>query len=419
MADKITKKEFNEFLDGFNKEPGEYTDQEMYEIGMKYKSLPTSEKRWSELVAILGPKDENGNLKSGETFRVWLKDKQIADGTLEKNPKLLSNKTIDDLEFEDFKEKTESIKRDLYIQQTKTRDTWNAYRRTLRDEARIQSIKDAIKESIGGLKGLPEARYDGGGKTDNEAILMFSDLHIGAKVDDFYNTYNVDEARRRVKKLVRDTISLCKRNGVKRLNFINLGDAIQGIIHVTARLEEEIDVVQQTMVASEIIADALNELQEAAPELIYRSCTDNHARVVADLKQHIEKENFGKLIDFYLKERLKGTKIRFEPNPLNEEIGMFELMNGKTVVFSHGHHDSVNQSMQSMVGATHKYIDYVLMGHYHNPKQKVFEGCNVIVNSSIVGPEQYAFSKRLFGKASQKLLIFEGSNFYNMDIYLN
>ena len=203
------------------------------------------------------------------------------------------------------------------------------------------------------------------------------------------------------------------------MHFINLGDAIQGIIHVTARLEEEVDVIQQVMIASEIIADALNELQEAAPEIIYRSCTDNHARVVADLKQHIEKENFGKLIDFYLKERLKGTKIKFESSPLNDEIGMFELMNGKTVVFSHGHHDSVNQSMQSMVGATHKFIDYVLMGHYHSSKQKVFEGCNVIVNSSIVGPEQYAFSKRLFGKASQKLLIFEGDNFYNMDIYLN
>ena len=54
MTDKITKKEFNEFLDGFNKEPGEYTDQEMYEIGMKYKLLPTSEKRWNELATILG-----------------------------------------------------------------------------------------------------------------------------------------------------------------------------------------------------------------------------------------------------------------------------------------------------------------------------------------------------------------------------
>ena len=419
MADKINKKEFNEFRDGFNKEPGEYTDQEMYEIGMKYKLLPTSEKRWNELVAILGVKDKDGNQKSGETFRIWLKDKQIAAGTLEKNPKVLSDKTIEDLEFNDFKEETEAIKRDLYIQQTKTRDTWNAYRRTLRDEARIQSIKETIKETASELKSLPEIKYEGKANGENEAILLFSDLHIGVKINDFYNTYDVNEARRRVKKLVKDTISLCQRNQVKKLHFINLGDAIQGIIHVTARLEEEVDVIQQVMIASEIIADALNELQEAAPEVIYRSCTDNHARVVADLKQYIEKENFGKLIDFYLKERLKGTKIKFESNPLNEEIGMFELMNGKTVVFSHGHHDSINQSMQSMVGATHKYIDYVLMGHYHSPKQKVFEGCNVIVNSSIVGPEQYAFSKRLFGKASQKLLIFEGDNFYNMDIYLN
>ena len=419
MADRITKKEFDEFLNGFDKEPGEYTDQEMYEIGMKYKSLPTSEKRWNELVAVLGAKDKDGNQKSGETFRIWLKDKQIAAGTLEKNPKVLSGKTVDELEFNDFKEETDAIKRDLYIQQTKTKDAWNAYRRTLRDEARIESMKESIREAVSELKELPKAEYEGKTQADNEAILMFSDLHIGAQVDDFYNTYNVSEARRRVDKLGKDTIALGKRNDVEKLNFLNLGDAIHGIIHVTARLEEELDVVQQVMIASEIIADALNELQEAAPEVIYRSCTDNHARVIADLKQHIEKENFGKLIDFYLKERLKGTKIRFEDSPLNEEIGMFELMNGKTVVFSHGHHDSVNQSLQSMVGATHKYIDYVLMGHYHSPKQKVFEGCNVIVNSSIIGPEQYAFSKRLFGKASQKLLVFEGDNLYNMDIYLN
>ena len=51
---------------------------------------------------------------------------------------------------------------------------------------------------------------------------------------------------------------------MKKLNFLNLGDDIQGIIHVTSRLEEEVDVIQQVMIASEISADALNKLQEAA-----------------------------------------------------------------------------------------------------------------------------------------------------------
>ena len=419
MADKITKAEFNKFLDSFDREPGEYTDQEMYEIGMKYKLLPTSEKRWGDLSSILGAKDKDGNPKSGETFRVWLKDKQMANGTLERNPRVLSGKAVDELEFDEFKEETDEIKRSLYIQQTKTRDVWNADRRTLRDEARIQNIKDSIASCVSCLKELPEVERPIRAEGENEAILMFSDLHIGVKIDDFYNKYDVEEARARVKRLVAETVELCKRNKVKRLNFLNLGDCIQGIIHVTARLEEEVDVIQQVMIASEIIADALNELTEAAPEVVYRSCTDNHSRVVADLKQHIEKESFGKLIDFYLKERLRGKPVAFEDSPLNDEIGMFELMNGKTVVFSHGHHDSVGKSLQNMVGATKKYVDYVLMGHFHSPKQSVVEGCNVIVNSSIVGPEQYAFSKRFFGKASQKLLVFEGDNLYNMDIYLN
>ena len=415
----MTKTEFIELLDGYNKDAGEFTEEEMYEIGCKYKELPVSEKDWSWLVSKLGPVDKDGNAKSGETFRIWIKSRQYADGSIKKNVQLLSGRTIEDLSFPEAEEKLAEEKRELYIQQTKTRDEHNAYRRTLRDEARIETLKDLIADSIKNLPPLSEiAPYIADSEDCAEAVLLLSDLHIGAQIDNFYNKYNLEIAKQRLDKLVDDTITYCQRNGVRRLNVVNLGDMIHGLIHISARLMEEMDVVEQVIQASELLSHALNKLQSAAPEVYYRSCLDNHSRCTANLKEHIEKENFGKLIDFYLKARLANTSIVFAEDNLDDNIGMFELFNGKKVVFAHGHQDSVNNSVQNYTAATKGYIDYVCLGHYHSSKAKTFQNSKVFVNGSIVGTDDYAMSHRLFGTPEQTLLLFEGQNLVNISINL-
>lgn len=164
------------------------------------------------------------------------------------------------------------------------------------------------------------------------------------------------------------------------------------------------------MKASEFLAEALNRLQEAAPEVIYRSCSDNHSRVTQNFKDNIEKENYFRLIDFYLKARLKDTGIVFAEDNLDVDLGFFELLNGKKVVFAHGHRDNVNTAIQNALGATRQYVDYVCVGHYHESKMKSFQGAKVFVNSSICGSDGYAQSKRLYGNAEQTLLVFEGGN---------
>ena len=46
-------------------------------------------------------------------------------------------------------------------------------------------------------------------------------------------------------------------------------------------------------------------------------------------------------------------------------------------------------------------------------------GAKVIVNGSVCGTEQYAFSKRLFGDPEQTLMIFDGINVIDYHINLN
>lgn len=405
----MTKEEFIKYIASFQKQPGEFTDDEVYEIGCIHKTLPLGDRNWNELAGRLGSIGKNGLPRNGEAIRCYVKQRQNEDGTIVKNDRLLSNKTIDGITFDEFEEKTDAIKRELYLQQVKTRDTYNTYRRTLRDEARIDSIKSLISESIKSLKSLPACGYKGKAiNSSAEAVMLISDMHIGMEIDNYANKYNNDIARARLMAYVDETIRLCKQNHVKRLNVCNLSDAIHGIIHVTGRIEEQEDVIEQVMFASEILAEALNKLQEAAPEVYYRSVTDNHSRVMADFKQHIEKESFCRLIDWYLQSRLKDMNVVFAKDNLDFDISKFTLMNGKIMICSHGHRDNINMVVQNYIGATRHYIDYVCLGHFHESKMKSFQGAKVFVNGSLCGSDTYSVSRRLYGDPEQTLLIFDG-----------
>ena len=423
----MTVSEFWNLVDAIDidsREDGRYTEDEMYSIGNAFIEMNNAQKRevggWDKLVEILHPLDKNGDaMTKGDTFRQWIKNRRYSKDEMIHNDRMISGQNIDGISFEEFQQKTEEIKQNLYKQQVKTRDTLNAYRRSLREEARLEDFKDLMKSCVVDINSLPEVEYAGDAEPGSEAVLMLSDFHIGVEIDNYYNKYNVTIARKRINKLVQDVIRYCICNSVETLHVLGLGDFCQGLIHTSARLEQEIDVVQQIMLASEILADALNKLQAAAPVIKYYSVTDNHTRAIASLSESIESENYGKLITFYLKARLENTGIEFVDSILDQEIGLIEFNNGKTGVFAHGHHDRINSMFQNMTAFTGKMIDYAFIGHYHCEKVKTFNNFKVFVNGSVVGLDQFAFSKRLFGKPSQTLIIFDGTNIINHSIDLD
>lgn len=291
------------------------------------------------------------------------------------------------------------------------KDILNACRRKERNMARYDEMRECLIEAVRQMKPLPKASFSGKVRaSDNEGVMLISDMHLGADCSNFYNRYDSSIAYARLMHYVDMTVEYCHENNVKRLNVLNLGDLIQGIIHTNARIESTMDVADEVIKASEMMAAALTELQKAAPEVIYRSCLDNHSRVTADLDESVEGESFVRIIDWYLKERLKDTSIVFKDDNPDNGLGKFTLMNGKTMMFAHGHQDSINQAFQHFVGATRQFVDYIALGHYHCPKIKDYQGAKVIVNGSIVGTENYALSKRLFTSPSQTLLIFRGKD---------
>lgn len=409
----MIKQEFLDYVASYERNPGEYTEDEIYEICTKFcEDIPMGERSWDELQGLLGTLGRNGLPRKGEALRTYFKAKRYEKGEVVHNEKMLSGQTVDDISFPDFENKVEDIKRELYKQQVKTRDSWNAYRKTMRAEARNEDFQqmliDAMKNGLGKLE--PKVFESNNVDGEKEMIVLFSDLHLGVEIDKYFNKYNTEIARERVHKFFDRILERCELEHPVKIHFLNLGDLCAGHIHVNGRLEQEIDVIEQITTVCEIVAENLVRLQDAAPEVIYRSCTDNHSRMTPSFKENLEKENYGRLIDFYLKARLADTSIIFAEDNLDEEVGYFELLNGKKVVFAHGHHDNYNSVCQAYMGATREFIDYIFLGHFHSSKTKSFQGSKVIINGSIVGTDQYAYSKRLFGDPEQTILISCGND---------
>ena len=395
----MTKEEIINQVKSLNKT--HLTNDEVVMVGLMHRELPKEERDWQWMADLI---NWSGSKESLRQF------------VLRRVDKVETMETVADNMDKGFDEQ----RQELFKERQKLRDERTELNRLLRDDARVERLRDSIRDAIKSLDKLPKVSYQGRATNPfKEAIAMVSDLHIGVEIDEYCNKYNLEIASKRMDKLAEDTIKYCKQNNVNRLNICNLGDAISGTIHTTLRIQQEFDAIEQVMQASELLAKYLNRIQEAAPEIIYRSCTDNHSRVVADKHQSIENENFFRLIDWYLQERLHNTKIKFANDNLSDNLGKFYLNNGKLVMFAHGHLENYNKVFQNFVGATEEYVHYALLGHYHSEKLKTFQNLRVYINGSIVGTDQYAESKRLYTKPSQTLLIFDDDNVINYSIGLN
>lgn len=407
---------------------GQFDKELLYAIGLQHRELPQSEKNWQRLADIVGygcymptaPIAKN----AGEQYRkAVFRALTLTCSQPQTTAKATSMPKLEEVSPEVYQE--------LYKEKTQIRDTYNAYRMSLREDARLDSFRSFIEACAQKQSALPIVLKNDG-MTDDlttpgdnivtpgpEAILMLSDWHIGPEVNNFYNQYNRDIAIDRVSRIVARANLYCQKYKVRKLNVLNLGDLIEGLIHINGRINAQMNVCDQLIFASELLATALNELQKAAPSVTYRSCSDNHSRMNADKEQSIESENLNRITDWWLKTRLKDTNIHMMNDNLDRSLGKFTLTNGKNVVFFHGHQDAKSQTLQNVVGATRQWIDLVCCAHYHNPAEHTFQDMRLFVNGGLCGTGDYALGKRLFARPSQKLIIINGNDISDIDIAAN
>ncbi|MDD4154670.1 MAG: hypothetical protein PHT30_04620, partial [Bacilli bacterium] len=308
---------------------------------------------------------------------------------------------------------------EMYKQQIKTRDVLREKRKTLRDEARIEVLIDAIRENAESYPTIKPVYSKEllSIKDGNEAILCISDWHVGMTVDNFRNKYNEEILEQRVQTLYEKTVAYCKMANVTKLHAINMGDFMAGNIYGSIRVESELDTIEQVKKSASLIYQLLMRLSEHIPSINYRSCLDNHSRVNKDYKEHIEKESFANLTSWWLEAKLEGTGVKMVNDNIDPNIGHFILENGKKIFFVHGHLEKISTVIQDLTFGTNIIPDIVLCAHFHSDKMKNFQGKRLYINGSLIGTDSYALNNRLFGDPTQTLLIF--NNKETMDIRIN
>ena len=170
-SDQKLKDEFLKYVEDQKEEIDFDTDEGkdiVYDICLRHKALPVGKRNWNELAGLLALGEDRG----GEWLRCWMKQRQRENGALPRNPRVaipseISNNpdTHTDATKEDMQKERES----LYIERQKTRDVWNAFRRSLRSETRLETFKELIQECANDMAALPKVEY-AGSRDDRNAL---------------------------------------------------------------------------------------------------------------------------------------------------------------------------------------------------------------------------------------------------------
>ena len=249
-----------------------------------------------------------------------------------------------------------------------------------------------------------ETQYERSG-SGKSAILCISDWHYGIVVDNFWNRYDPDIAKKRISNLCDQVIYLCSENNISDLRLVNLADLICGRIHLPLRLQSRFDVITQIMDVSEILAEFITKLTNDGIFVEYYDCVDNHSRLEPNKNDALEVETLARITKWYLKERLSSNElVHINGNDFGDDIVCFDCR-GHKVAGVHGDKDKPTTVVDNISLMTKEHFDLILTAHMHHFSADEKNETIVVSNGSLMGTDEYARKLRLSAKPSQNFIV--------------
>ena len=356
----------------------------------------------SYLTRIINAK-ENGQITYGEMGDFLVDDNRWASDNWRKFyyiAKEVVKKLDEDIEYtqDDVIREMEDMKIEIYKEKVKLRDQRRELNKLHTKQARFENLVEVIKERLEEIGTLPREKYYKQLDKEKGATLMVSDLHYGIKVDNQFNYYDTEVAEDRLKQLTNKTIQYCKKHDISHLNIELLGDMVSGTIHTGVRVQQEEDIIQQIIDCAELLSNMVNDLAEHIENVTVYSVYGNHGRTESNKHDAINRENYERLIYYFMKNRVKG--VRFIDSQGEDFIKYYDF--GKTFVISHGDKDKQASAIEAYSKMLGEQVGEVHLAHWHEFK----EIGNVIVNGSVVGSDDYAVSIRKHSKPCQVLKVY-------------
>ena len=286
----------------------------------------------------------------------------------------------------------------------KFQDQKRMMRNELRQLARLENLEEHAKSCIEAIEPVSLPVVDKRTKV-KEAMVVISDAHIGMEIDTQFNKYNKDIAKERLTELKQKTFEKVQKEDIGKLYIVSNGDQFEGHINVTARIEQEINVIEQITTFTSYLQDFTQDFLDLGIEVELLVICGNHTRLVPNKNESLgTSENFERLIKVIM-DKVFSNYPNYSSR--DDENGIIITKIGKEVI-AHEHGDLTRSStpIARLKELTGESISMLITGHLHNFFLKEYGNSLHIGVGCLGGINNYAINGRFSGRPSQMILTF-------------
>lgn len=306
---------------------------------------------------------------------------------------------------------------ELQKERQKFFDQRNALNKLLRERSRQEELNEILAEAVKSGN-LPQLRYEPSQiqPSDNDLLVSLNDIHYGANVSNYWNTYNSDICREMMCRYLDRIIEIGKTHDSENCIVWANGDEISGNIHHSIAVTNKENVIEQIKGVSELISEFLAELSKHFSNVVFVSVAGNHSRIDPNKDRALVSERLDDLVEWYLSARLQsfdniviGTsdvRTNAAANSVKIDNTMYLIdIRGKTYCGVHGDFDGTPSKVQSLQTMAGRPLYAVLSGHLHHNKMDEVQGVKTIMAGSFLGMDDYCVQKRIVGRAEQMVCV--------------
>lgn len=358
--------------------------------------------RWEDIAELWYEATEEK--KSPDWFRKWWK--YYLEGYEDcKKESLDSNEILNELELK---------KIELEEERKKLQTVRTEYNKIIREKARRDLLFEYVRESFEKLD-VPDPIVDLSfdENLEQEHVLAFGDIHFGKKFKSLHNEYSEEIAMNRMNDIIVDTVKFLNKNNIKKLNVLNLADAIEGMTLRLSQLQSlQNGFVDQVIKFSRFYAKWIRELSKYTYVKLHHIASANHSEIrpYNSGRGEFPAEDMERIIGMYITDVLEGHD-RIDVHIHEGGIGEFNIV-GYNIIALHGHQlKHKKDALKDLSIHRRKFYDYVFIGHWHNLDiTTVGEGLNhnlqIIQVPSVMGSDVYSDSLLTGAKAGSLIATF-------------
>ena len=320
---------------------------------------------------------------------------------------LLGEEAAKQITSDDILSELDAKRIEVQKERQKFFDQRNALNKVIRERSRQEELNEILSEAIRSGN-LPQLDYQRTKiePSDNDLLVSLNDIHYGANVQNYWNTYNSDICRRMMCRYLDRIISIGETHGSENCIVWANGDEISGNIHQSIAITNKENVIDQIKGVSELIAEFLAELSKHFKTVTYVSVAGNHSRIDPNKDKALISERLDDIVEWYLAARLQNFENVIVGGGEKVDHTMYLIdVRGKVYCGVHGDFDGSAGKVQALQTMAQKPLYAVLSGHLHHNKIDDVQGIKTIMAGSFLGMDDYCVQKRIYGRAEQMVCV--------------